>query len=141
MQQSNRAAVPVLRAHGVRACTDVTGFGLLGHLREMLGEDGLCVRLRGDALPALPGARECFERGWRSTLAASNAAALARIERGDAEVDALLTDPQTAGGLLAAIPGERADACVAALRAAGYAEAAIVGHVELRPGAATIRLD
>ena len=82
-------------------------------------------------LPALPGARECLAEGYRSSLHPANAAALACIGQSvprEAVLDGLLVDPQTAGGLLAGVPEQRADACVAALRDAGYG-AALVGRV------------
>ncbi len=75
MRLSNSAAVPVLRAHGVTACTDVTGFGLAGHLGEMLRASGVGAALDPAALPALPGARELAAAGVASTLAPENRAA------------------------------------------------------------------
>ena len=126
MQQSNREAGGVLRAHGAVAVTDVTGFGLAGHLAEMLQASGRAAVLRPDAVPVLPGARELIARGVRSTLHPANESA---AEAFDPEACPVLFDPQTAGGLLAGVPGDRTDACLAALTAAGYAQAAAVGKV------------
>jgi selenide,water dikinase len=140
MQQGHAPALAVLRAHGVAACTDVTGFGLLGHLREMLVASLCGARLDLGALPALPGARECLARGYRSSLDAGNRAHLDCLATDPDVLDpvalALVLDPQTAGGLLAAIPAERAAACLEALHAAGYPAAARIGEVDaaLSPG-------
>jgi selenide,water dikinase len=135
MQQSQAALVPLLACHGVRVCTDVTGFGLLGHLGEMLAADSqLRVELDAEAIPALPGALSLLERGYASSLAPANASALAllegpvRLSCGEAH-RALLLDPQTCGPLLAALPAERAPAALAALAAAGFPQAALIGQV------------
>ena len=126
MQQSNREAGEILRAHGAVAVTDVTGFGLAGHLGEMLRASGRAAVLWPDALPVLPGARELIARGVRSTLHPANEAAAEAFDPEDCPV---LFDPQTAGGLLAGVPQDRAADCLAALAAAGYGQAAVVGEV------------
>ena len=143
MVQSSRAAAACLRGHGARACTDVTGFGLLGHLAEMVraaGEAGAPVsaELELDRIPLLDGAAETAGAGLLSSLHERNArlgreAEAAAAAREDTRF-ALLFDPQTAGGLLASLPADRAPACVAALRRAGYAGAAAIGRV--RPAGA-----
>ncbi len=125
MQQSNREAGETFRAHGAVAVTDVTGFGLAGHLGEMLRASGRAAVLWPDALPVLPGARDLVARGMRSTLHPANEAVAAF----DPEACPVLFDPQTAGGLLAGVPEDRAADCLAALAAAGYAQAAVVGEV------------
>jgi len=143
MQQSQAALVPLLAAHGVRVCTDVTGFGLLGHLGEMLAADPqLGVALDVEAIPALPGALALLERGYASSLAPANASALAllegpvRLTGGSAPRTALLLDPQTCGPLLAALPAERAPAALADLAAAGFTQAALIGRVRAGDGVA-----
>lgn len=120
MLTSNAAAVDVLRAHGATAATDVTGFGLLGHLREMLTASGVGAEIDMTALPMLPGAPETLASGIESTLAPANRAFLP-------DAPLILSDPQTSGGLLAALPQDRAAECVKTLRAAGYTAAAVVG--------------
>ena len=111
-------------SHGATACTDVTGFGLLGHLIEMLTASGMAARLDPEAIPALDGALDLLAGGLTSSLHGGNAAALAALAPEEADADpafaALLIDPQTAGGLLAGIPAERADDCLAELIALGY---------------------
>ncbi len=124
---------PILRRHGVHAATDVTGFGLLGHLVEMTKAGGVDARLYLDCIPVLEGARETVAAGVFSSLQPQNL----RLRRAVRNVAAaaenplypLLFDPQTAGGLLAAAPAAQAEACVAALRASGYPHAAVVGDV------------
>jgi selenide,water dikinase len=84
MQQSQAPVVEILAAHGCRACTDITGFGLLGHLGEMLASapapEALRVELIAEAIPSLPGAIELLQTGYASSLAPANAAALGLLE-------------------------------------------------------------
>jgi selenide, water dikinase len=137
MRRSNAAAAPILGGHA-HALTDVTGFGLAGHLMEMLRPGRLEVRLDLDAVPLLPGALDLAKAGYRSTLTPQNAvlgAMLRRAENGalpDAVEEALLFDPQTSGGLLASVPEAAAKQALAALQAAGYAQARIIGRVAPR---------
>jgi selenide, water dikinase len=136
MTQSNRAAARILRAHGAHAATDVTGFGLLGHLVEMVKAGNVDATLALLNVPLLDGLAETMALGIFSSLQPQNV----RLRRAirNLEVAAAhplypaLFDPQTAGGLLASVPAERAPACVAALRAEGYAAATIVGSVAAR---------
>jgi selenide,water dikinase len=136
LQQSQAPLVEVLAEHGCRACTDITGFGLLGHLGEMLGSERQ-VQLELEAIPAMAGSLELLERGFASSLAPSNRAALTVLGRqvqlsGDTPSAAqleLLVDPQTCGPLLASLPADRAEAALAAVRVAGFADAALIGRV------------
>ncbi len=121
MCQSNAAASRILRAHGAVACTDVTGFGLAGHLMEMLRASNVAATLWPDQIPAFPGVSELAAHGVESTLAPENRRALDGYP--------LLIDPQTSGGLLAGIPPEHAEACLNALLAAGM-QAAMIGQIE-----------
>jgi selenide,water dikinase len=133
MQKSNGPAVPVLRRAGVRACTDVTGFGLLGHLREMAVASRVRVEIRPAWVPVLAGARQAMSGGIASSLQAVNERVLAELDaRGFEPSDPsvrLLLDPQTSGGLLAGVSRERVETCLAELRAAGYRSAAVIGEV------------
>jgi selenide,water dikinase len=141
MRRTNAEAARILRAHGVSACTDVTGFGLAGHLMEMLRASSAAATLEGGAIPALPGARELAAEGIASTLAPENLRALQSRGIAVSPEWALLADPQTSGGLLAGIAGDRAGPCIAALRSAGL-EAAVVGWVEPdRADAPRLRFD
>jgi selenide,water dikinase len=129
MRQSNRAAATILRDHGASAMTDVTGFGLIGHLGEMLAASLAGAALDPAAVPLYPGALELARAGISSTLLPENLA-FASLLRGELEpaLRTLLFDPQTSGGLLAGVPSDRAAACVAALRAA-YPHATTIGRV------------
>ena len=133
MQESHRDAARVLREHGVTAATDVTGFGLAGHLLEMARASGAGVSVGLAAVPLLDGALDLARLGVFSSLHEQNLRAREAV-RADAGVlvdpaAQLLFDPQTAGGLLASVPADRAEACVEALRAAGCPRAAVVGVV------------
>ncbi len=108
MQRPNAAAAEVAAACGASGATDVTGFGLAGHLGAMTRASGVAAELVLEALPALPGALELL------------AAADPRLE--------LLFDPQTSGGLLFGVAPERAAEALARLREAGDARAAVVGE-------------
>ena len=134
MRQSNRAGADCLRQYGATAMTDVTGFGLLGHLVEMVRASAVDAVLNMERLPILPGALEVVLQGIFSSLQPQNI----RLRRAIREVEraaqhphyALLFDPQTAGGLLASIPAEQARACVQELQALGYQDAVIIGTVQ-----------
>jgi selenide, water dikinase len=130
MLQSSREAARILAAHDATAMTDVTGFGLAGRLGEMLRASRAAAELDVAAIPLYPRARDLAENGIVSTLLPQNLA-LDGVIGGDFDeaTRALLFDPQTAGGLLAGIPQRRAAQCVAALKAAGYADAAVIGTV------------
>ena len=138
MVQSSRGAAACLLRHGASACTDVTGFGLVGHLHEMAEASNVDVRLDVGAVPLLEGAEQMAAAGIASTLYPQNVR-IRRVIRSASDVSdtptfALLFDPQTAGGLLAGVPPERADACLTDLRGAGYTHSAIVGIVMPRSG-------
>jgi selenide, water dikinase len=124
MRTTNAAALRIAMAYRPRAGTDVSGFGLAGHLQEMLEASDLSAVLRREAIPALPGAQALASHGIESTLAPDNRRIL-----GDATDSALIVDPQTSGGLLLGFPASRAVGCLGALRDEGI-EAAIVGEVE-----------
>ena len=133
MLLSCRTAGEVLGRHGANACTDITGFGLAGHLLEMLGDAPLGATIDLDTLPVLPGAIETVETGILSTLQPKNERFAAQVEA-DARLRehgeyALLFDPQTAGGLLAGVPRESAQACLTELTAQGYSDTAVIGEI------------
>jgi len=136
MVHSNRAAADILRRHNVHAATDITGFGLIGHLIEMVRASDVDVTIAPDRVPLLDGARETVAAGIFSSLQPQNV----RLRRAIRDLDVasthplypLLFDPQTAGGLLAAVPFSQAGACIAELRAAGYEQAAMIGAVSPR---------
>lgn len=133
--QSNLPASEMLLRHGATAATDVTGFGLIGHLLEMLEPAGCDAQLVLGAIPFLPGALELTAQGVVSTLVPANRRRIAQLEFPEADRSrpefGLLFDPQTSGGLLAALPGERAEEYVRALVEIGQT-AAVIGSVSER---------
>ena len=136
MIQSNLAAAACLHEYDATACTDVTGFGLLGHLAEMTRASKVDVRIELDRIPLLDGAIETVSRGIFSTLQPQNL----RLRRAIANTEEaagdpcypLIFDPQTSGGLLASVPARKADHCLERLRKLGYPCAAVIGEVRER---------
>ena len=133
MVQSNQAGAQILHRHGATACTDLTGFGLLGHLVEMTRPSGVDAELNISTLPLLDGAVDCVKAGIVSSLQPANVRLRRALRNADEFVGdprfPLLFDPQTAGGLLASVPADQAAVCVQALQAAGYAHTAIIGRI------------
>ncbi len=132
MLLSNQAAATCLRQYGATACTDVTGFGLLGHLMEMVKAANVSVELNLEAIPMLEGARETVQNGIFSSKHPENlefSRYVAEVEKCHFTNYQILFDPQTSGGLLATIESKNAEACVAQLQALGYSQAIIIGRV------------
>jgi selenide,water dikinase len=114
MRSTNGQAARILREAGAHACTDISGFGLLGHTLEMMTPGALQARLFADAIPALPGARELAGAGWAATGSKALESYLTQVDFEEspelpASTRALLLDPQTSGGLLAAVPAPAAE--------------------------------
>lgn len=108
--------------------TDVTGFGLAGHLLAMLDASGVAARISLAHVPLLPGAAALAAEGHGSTLLPANRGAMARMFMTEGPRADLLFDPQTAGGLLAAVPADVALDLVHRLRATGE-RPAVIGEV------------
>ncbi len=134
MIHSNHTAAQCLYNYEVHACTDVTGFGVLGHLVEMVRAAQVDVSINLNALPILSGALETIQLGIFSSLQPSNVRLRRAIKNQEAVVKhqfyPLLFDPQTAGGLLATVPKEKADSCVSELHELDYQYACVIGQVE-----------
>jgi len=127
-----RASAPT-RFGSVHALTDITGFGLIGHLREMLlASDNVSARIHVSSILVLEGALECVRAGHIPGGLKANREFAECIARCDAdvepEIETLLYDPQTAGGLLIAVTADAAAGLLGALRAAGV-QAAEIGEV------------
>jgi selenide,water dikinase len=137
MVQSNQAAAQTLRSFGATACTDLTGFGLIGHTVEMARPSGVQVVLDAAALPLLDGALECVQQGLLSSLHSANARQQHVVQNAAQAMGhplwPLLVDPQTAGGLLASVPASAADDCLRAMRAQGYTKVCAIGRVRALP--------
>jgi len=117
----------------VHALTDVTGFGLLGHLLEIAKGSHAAARVRWDAVPLLPGAIDLAREGTVTGASARNwtgygAKVKLGARMGEAE-KAILTDPQTSGGLLVSCAPEAADRVLEIFRAEGFGQAAVIGEI------------
>ncbi len=134
MLVSSQQAAACLQGYNATACTDLTGFGLIGHLLEMTKASGVDAVLYLDALPVLDGAMDTVAAGILSSLQPQNLLlqhAIQNIERASQHpAFALLFDPQTAGGLLAGVPQDQVDACIANLHSLGYIDSRIIGRIE-----------
>ena len=133
MTTLNAGAARAMLAVGVHAATDVTGFGLLGHLHSLLQASGVAAEVRSAAVPLLPRAREMAERGAIPGGTTRNTQSLGDTVSFAAGVDralrVLLADAQTSGGLLLAAPADRVDALVAALEHERTPAAAVIGRI------------
>ena len=135
MLQSNAQAAQILAQADIPSVTDVTGFGLAGHLAEMLQASNTGAKIELGRIPRYPGSGYCLAEGITSTLAPSNRENL-KI-RWDLEIDAgidtaILFDPQTSGGLLAGVPPSRIDEMILNLQEVGYPHTALIGRVTER---------
>ena len=140
MSRLNREAAAEALAAGATGATDVTGFGLLGHLRSMAEASGVDVDLEAGAVPVLPGVAELVAEGLVPGGSRRNLAWAAERVEADGVDEAMvivLADAQTSGGLLFGADPAHAEAAAAALRASGHA-AAVVGA--LHQGKGTIRV-
>lgn len=133
MLLSNQIALDLAKRSDVTAMTDVTGFGLAGHLKEMLVASNKSASLDLSAIPLLPGTQEMLDQDIESTLAPDNRINLSSIafdgiDIGDRKV-ASLFDPQTGGGLLFGIKASSADTVLALMSDAGFEHACVIGEV------------
>jgi len=134
MVLSNHAAAQCFYKYDVHACTDITGFGVLGHLVEMVRAGKVDISINVNALPVLVGAMQTMQLGIFSSLQPSNILLRRSIKNPEQAMKhqnyPLLFDPQTAGGLLATIPEDKANLCIAELQSLGYIDACVIGRVE-----------
>ena len=141
MLQSNGKAGEIFSFYHANACTDITGFGLAGHLVEMLTPENhtddspapLAATVSLNHIPLLEGALSCSQNGILSSLHIQNQRVEKRIRSANVwnkhPVWPLLFDPQTSGGLLASVAASQVDDCLSALRLAGYHHACVVGEI------------
>ncbi len=139
----NGKAMETALGFDLHACTDITGFGILGHLLEV--SHGCDARVVVDyrSLPFYPGALDMYKKGETTGSNKANRAMVARHHLAmqaslSAAEEELLYDPQTSGGLLLALPGDQSDALIAALHAAGVGVAARIGEVVIEPVGLTV---
>ncbi len=133
MARLNRTAAEMMMGHDVHACTDITGFGLLGHLAEMVLDSGCSVQLDSQSIPVIPEAREYARMGFVPAGAYRNRNFRALMTAFDPGVDRflqdLLFDPQTSGGLLICVARGDAENLLKALNSEGVHDAVIIGEV------------
>jgi selenide, water dikinase len=133
MTTLNRAAALIMRGHKVHACTDVTGFGLIGHVREMLGNNLMEIEIDSKRVPVLPGAREAASGGLIPGGMYRNRDFIGSLCHTGTPVPQnlldILFDPQTSGGLLIAVEEGAAEALVSELHGSGVPDAAVIAQV------------
>ena len=144
MTTLNRGAANAMLEVGVNSATDVTGFGLLGHLRQMMMASGVSAVVSRSAVPILPGAQELAEAGNVSGGTGRNMEALGdavSLEDGVSEVDfVLMADAQTSGGMLISVAEDRAGALVKSLVANETLYSEVIGKVvEGKAGTVVVR--
>jgi len=133
MRELNRAAAEAMTDFGVTTATDVTGFGLAGHLGEIVAQSGVEVEVHGASIPVFAGVMDLIREGVVSGAVERNreyaSRYVKRAKSAGEDLETLLYDPQTSGGLLIAVRASKAPALLAALRNKGVAAAAAIGRV------------
>ena len=133
MSTLNRAASEAMVKVGVNACSDVTGFGLLGHLRNILEASGVAARLTLSDVPVLDGARELLDDGIAPGGTRRNLESIDPMVAWDASIDEnsrlLLSDAQTSGGLLISVEPARLDSLLAELKTFGVETRSVIGAI------------
>ncbi|ACB53689.1 unknown [Crocosphaera subtropica ATCC 51142] len=133
MLLSNKKSSEIFLQFEASACTDITGFGLVGHLVEMMKASQVSVELDLDKIPILTGAKDTIKQGITSSLHPKNLdnQTYLNVHKNieNSPNYSLLFDPQTSGGLLASIPEENSDRCLQELIRAGYTDSQIIGKV------------
>ncbi len=133
MTTLNRVASEEMKHFGATACTDVTGFGLLGHALEMAEASDVTIEIDVDAVPKLPGVLDLAKKGYLTGGGMANREyvkdKLAVKGTLTPEMEMLLFDAQTSGGLFVALPRERADGYLRQIHAKGIREASIIGEI------------
>lgn len=131
MANLNKQAAEIITRYAVNACTDITGFGLLGHVYEMAAASEVNITINSTALPLLPEAAEAAAMGFVPAGAYDNRSYLQTVTFADdvpENLRDLCFDPQTSGGLLVSLPREYATELLSELRSGGVPEAAIIGE-------------
>ena len=123
MAALNRPAAQAMQKVGVNAATDITGFGLMGHLKSMVKGSGVSAEISLSAVPVLPGTRDLLEKGVAPGGTHRNVSSVNDVVRWDPQLTdddrMLLCDAQTSGGLLISVPGDKADALINSLNDEG----------------------
>ena len=144
MTELNRAAAEVMTRAGITTATDITGFGLAGHLSEIAVQSGVELEVYGEAVPVFDGVMDLIRDGVISGAVERNrdyASAFVKTQKGAGEdFETLLYDPQTSGGLLIAVRKSKAPALLTALKKRGVGHATVIGKVTRKgPGKIILR--
>ncbi|WP_340123446.1 selenide, water dikinase SelD [Methylobacter svalbardensis] len=134
MLESNKTAMEIIKGFDVSGCTDITGFGLLGHAFEMMGrndDNALGVKIGYQAIPLFDGVGELFAKGYYASIAEENYQSLTAVLSADVSNQKFpaLFDPQTSGGLLFSVPADQEEACLKALHQNGVTKACDIGEI------------
>jgi len=137
MTTLNKKASELMLKAGVHACTDITGFGLIGHICGMVEHSNKGIELRLSQIPIFIKARELAEAGMTPGGTRRNMEFYQKILANITDIDEItldiLFDPQTSGGLLMSIPPDKAEGLLKKLRSSGIKEAAIIGQIVDKP--------
>ena len=137
MATLNRAAAEAMMKIGVNSCTDITGYGLMGHLRGMVRASNVGARIHFNNVPILPGALDLLKQGVVPGGTHRNLQNVSDTARWDADItdeqQILLCDAQTSGGLLISVPGSKLNQLLIELQAEGVPIAAVVGEITNGP--------
>ena len=138
MLKSNEIALELVQRFQIEALTDVTGFGFVGHLVEMMGASGVSVRIDIDEIPILPGTDEMVGLGIQSTLAPDNRTLASKVAVSGIDIEcntvAPLFDPQTGGGLLFGVSEEKLNDVLKLMTEHGFESTSVVGEVISKDG-------
>jgi selenide,water dikinase len=133
MAELNKAAAEVMVEAGVITATDITGFGVAGHLGEIVCQSGVTAEIDSDSVPLFDGVLEYFKKGLISGAVERNKEYASKFVEKDEgigeELEAVFYDPQTSGGLLMCVKGAKAGALLQKLRKRGVRNAAVIGRV------------
>jgi selenide,water dikinase len=137
MSALNLSASEAMIAVGVNACTDISGYGLMGHLKGMVRGSNVGANIRSSRVPLLPGTKELLGQGAVPGGTQRNLQGVADSVNWQSDVteddQLLLCDAQTSGGLLISVPSQKTDELVSHLEAAGVAVAAVIGEITEGP--------
>ena len=140
MSTLNRAASEAMMEVGINACTDITGFGLLGHLQPMAEASGVSARIHVSQVPLIEGTRILLQGGAVSGGTQRNLESVDKVTSWDASITQedklILSDAQTSGGLLISVPGDRLSQLMESLSLRGAGDSSVVGEIVERGGAA-----
>ena len=140
MAALNKSAADAMMAVGVNACTDITGFGLMGHLRSMVKASEVVATINASAIPVLPGAWELLEQGIAPGGTHRNLNSVADVVNWHPDLtdnqQIMLCDAQTSGGLLISVPKDKLPGLLSKLEAAETLAAAVVGEITEGPSGA-----